>query len=275
MRITDNGLVLRRVPWRDNSWITTLLTPHQGMITAMARAARRGDRDGTRGALSGFHRLDLEIRTRSLEVMGTLTRVEIVEARNRLPSMATAMAAAQLLMEAVLRGLLPGDPGDGEVFVVLDGALGALEAGIDPLTVAAGTIHRLLGQFGHGWRLHDCVGCGSCAELLFFSVRRGGVVCSLCGTPYARRLPTIAPRVRQALADRSWPPALAGLTRDDLQFCYLLGMAGITRILHRSLDADPWFRQLTGLTPTRSLHHDRQSTAGNPGLSPMQRDIGV
>ncbi|MBF0627898.1 MAG: DNA repair protein RecO [Magnetococcales bacterium] len=247
MRIEDRALALRRVAFRDTSWIVTLLTPGHGVVAAVARAARRGGRDGARGALSGFHRLEVEIRARAPDGLGTLTQVAIDRPRNGLPFRAAASAAGQLLIEAVLRGEMPADPGGGALFFCLDGALEALEAEVEPLRVVAGTVNRLVGLFGHGWRVGDCVGCGGRSGLQFFSVRRGGAVCGGCGAPYAGRLPRVSAGVLQAMADRSWPPELTALSRAEQVMLYQLGMAGLTRIVARSLSADLPFRRLAGV----------------------------
>ncbi|MBF0190034.1 MAG: DNA repair protein RecO [Magnetococcales bacterium] len=247
MRIGDNALALRRLPFRDTSWIVTLLMPGYGLIPAMARGARRGGRDGARAAFSGFHLLEVELRARGPEAMGTVSRVEIVRARHHLPFMAAAAAAAQLLIEVVHRFGMPGDPGDGAVFHGLDSALDALDAGVDPLVVVAGSLGRLLGLFGHGWRAGDCVGCGRREDLRYFSVRRGGVVCASCGFPHAQRLPEVTSAVLGAMNDRAWPPAMVGLSRNELTLLYRLGMAGLTRIDPRALAAEAPFRRLMDL----------------------------
>ncbi|MBF0215286.1 MAG: DNA repair protein RecO [Magnetococcales bacterium] len=247
MRIENKALVLRRVPFRDTSWIVTLLTPGFGVVSAVARAARLGGRDGARGALTGFHLLEVELRARTEEALGTLSRVEILEARNRLPFMATATAAGQVLIEAVHRFEMPGDARGGEVFACLDSSLEALEAEVEPLVVVAGALGRLLGLFGHGWRVRDCVGCGRRERLRFFSVRRGGAVCEPCGLPYAHRLPEASASLLRALSDRSWPPAMIGLSREEMALLYRLGMAGLARIGTQELSADGTFRRLAGL----------------------------
>ncbi|MBF0270808.1 MAG: DNA repair protein RecO [Magnetococcales bacterium] len=247
MRIADKALALRRLPFRDSSWIVTLLMPGYGVMPAMARGARRGGRDGARGAFSGFHLLEVELRARGPEAMGSVSRVEILQARHHLPFMAAAAAAAQLLIEVVHRFGMPGDSGDGAVFDGLNSALDALEAGVDPLAVVAGSLGRLLGLFGHGWRAGDCVGCGRREDLRFFSVRRGGAVCGPCGSPHSHRLPEVSPAVFRAMNDRAWPPALAGLSRQELTLLYRLGMAGLTRIDPRSWAAEEPFRHLMDL----------------------------
>ncbi|MBF0260910.1 MAG: DNA repair protein RecO [Magnetococcales bacterium] len=247
MRISDRALAIRRVPYRDSSWIVTLLTPCHGVIAAMARGVRLGGRDGSRAALTGFHALSIEIRARAPDALGTLARAEIVEPRYRLPFLPEASAAGQLLFEAVHRLEMPWDARDGAIFHCVDGALEALESGADPLAVAAGSISRLLGLFGHGWRAGDCVGCGTRARLRFVSVKRGGAVCEACGAPYADRLPKAGEAVFAAMADRSWPPRLSGLTREEMLFFYQLGVEALNRIGPRPMSGDVSFRQLANV----------------------------
>ncbi|GAB0056062.1 DNA repair protein RecO [Candidatus Magnetaquicoccaceae bacterium FCR-1] len=244
MRISDRALALRRVPFRDDSWIVTLLTPNHGVVAAMARGARLGGRDGMRAALTGFHGLSIEIRARAPDALGSLVRAEIFEPRYRLPFLPEASSAGQLLLEAIHRLEMPYDARDGAIFHCVDGALAALESGADPLAVAAGSISRLLGLFGHGWRAGDCVGCGTRTRLRFVSVKRGGAVCEACGAPYADRLPRAGDAVLAAMADRSWPPRLSGLSHEEMFFFYQLGLEALNRIGPRPMSADASFRQL-------------------------------
>ncbi|MEO5346108.1 MAG: DNA repair protein RecO [Magnetococcus sp. YQC-9] len=244
MRISDRALALRRVPFRDASWIVTLLTPEHGVIAAMARDARSGGRDGMRAALTGFHGLEIETRSRGSEALGTLMRAEIILPRNRLPFLPEASAAGQLLIEAVHRFEMPNDARNGEIHYCLEGALNALEFGAEPLAVAAGSISRLLGLFGHGWRAGNCVGCGARTRLRFVSVKRGGAVCEACGAPYADRLPEAGGALLEAMADRSWPPRMSGLSRAELAVFYQLSMAALNRVGTRPMSADGMFRRL-------------------------------
>ncbi|MBF0342489.1 MAG: DNA repair protein RecO [Magnetococcales bacterium] len=259
MRITSEALALRRLPYRDASWIVTLLTPEYGVVAGVARSARRGGRDGARGALTGFHALEVELRSRTTDGLGTLTRAEITTPRNRLPFLAAGAAAAQLLIEAVHGCVLPGDAGGGvELYDCLNGSLEALDRGFQPLAVVAGGLSRLLGLFGHGWRAADCVGCGGREGLRYFSVRRGGAVCVTCGAPYARHLPEVGKALLTALGERSWPPPLADLTQGELTLMYRLGMAGLARSGARPLNTDPMFRRLVGLDEVEFSGNMRQ-----------------
>ncbi|MBF0428642.1 MAG: DNA repair protein RecO [Magnetococcales bacterium] len=264
MRTEDDALILRRIPFREASWIVSCLTPHHGMVSAIARGVRQG-RGEVRGALSGFHTVRIEVRARGVEAMGTLVRAEIVRVRNGLPFMPVAAAAALVLGEAVYRFALPGDVQQDVVFAVLGDALDALDSGAMPLAVAGGTLGVLLRLFGYGWRMDACIGCGRGESLVFFSVRRGAVVCDLCGGPYARRLFGLCEALRQGMAGLRWPPELGGLTHADLSAFYQLGVASLVLNGGRALASDLPFRQLAGVDAAgiimKGVQHDRQGIA--------------
>ncbi|MEO5332892.1 MAG: DNA repair protein RecO [Magnetococcus sp. YQC-5] len=281
MRIEDDALALRRISFGDASWIVFLLTPHHGMVSAVARGVRRG-RGEVRAALTGLHGLQVEIRARGSEAMGTLAHVEIVRARNRLPFMPIAVAGAQLIGEVVYRFVMPQDAQQGEVHWVLESALDALEAGLAPLVVVGGTIVHLLRLFGYGWRVESCVGCGKVASLSYFSIRRGGMVCAVCGGPYAHRLLVVGENLRQFMAGQAWPPESGRLSEVELSTLYQVGVASLELNGGRSLMADLPFRRLAGvvsgsgvLSLMKGTQNDRQGFVGDFGLSPMQGDVGI
>lgn len=246
MRIEDNALLLRRTPFRDASWIVALLTPNHGTVSAAAKGVR-SSRGGERAALNGFHTLNIEVRSRGPESMGTLSRVEIVRARNHLAFMPVAAGAALLLGEAVYRYVLPGDVQQAQTHALLEQALDALDQGMDPLAVVGGTFGHLLWLFGYGWRVNGCVGCGGREALQYFSIRRGATVCLKCGTPYGERLLVLNENLRQAMAQATWPPELRLLSPEDLSMLYQIGMARLVLTGGRTLSGDGSFRRLAGV----------------------------
>ncbi|MBF0126280.1 MAG: DNA repair protein RecO [Magnetococcales bacterium] len=267
MRIEDDALLLRRIPFRDASWIVSLLTRRHGMLSAMARDARRGPGEA-RAALTGFHSLLVEVRGRGEHAMGTLGHVEIVRVRHRLPFMPVAAAAAQVLGEAVYRFVLPGDVRQEATHGVLESALDALDAGREPLVVAGSGLGQLLWLFGYGWRVDLCIGCGGDTHLSYFSTRRGAAVCAACGAPYAGRLQGLNDAVRRTMARRDWPLGLERLSVHDLSIFYRMVVARLVLTGGRSLATDVPFRRLALVTPVaetspmmKGMQNDRQSFA--------------
>ncbi|MBF0182087.1 MAG: recombination protein O N-terminal domain-containing protein [Magnetococcales bacterium] len=252
MRIEDEALLLRRIPFRDASWVVVLLTRRNGTLTAAARDARRG-RDEARAALSGFHSLRIDLRARGVQAMANLHRVEITRARHRLPFLPVASAAAQLLGEAVYRHVPPGDGRQEEVHGVLEGALDALDAGGEPLPVTAVALGRLAWRFGYGWRVDACAGCGGGeGQAMHFSLARGLAVCAGCAAPHARRPGVLPENVRRAMAVVEWPAAVERLPAGDIEWFYRMLVARLTVIGGRPLAADRVFRRLAGVMHGRS-----------------------
>lgn len=251
MRIDDQALVLRRTPFRESSLILHLYTRRHGLRSALARGVRGGGRSAgrvneRRAALAGFHTLAIDLRARSEEGLAVLCGVETVTTRHRLPGDAGALAAAQLLLEAVYRFMAPGDP-RAEVFAGLEWAVDALESGLDSLTVAGLALRRLLRDLGYGWRTDCCAGCGCRERLVFFSVRRSQVVCDHCGAPYANRLQPLNEKTLDAMERLEWSPGFGLLSREEGAALYRMGIASLERLGGRPLLADRTFRRLAGL----------------------------
>ncbi len=135
----------------------------------MARGIRKSGRKGSvrRGALAGFHSVNLESRSRSLVAMGTLTNVEITTARRNIPSSAAALSAAQVFLEVAYRFSVAGDPRP-DFMQTIESSLDLLDAGAEPLDLLALSLGVLIRSVGYGWRTDECAGCRGGEQLTFF-----------------------------------------------------------------------------------------------------------
>ena len=246
MRGSDEALVLRRTPFRETSLVVHLLTRHSGPLSLVARGVRRTGR-GERAALAGFHTLAIEHRSRSENAMGTLTRVETVRSRRQLTENGSALMAAQLVQETVYRFSLPGDP-QPRLFQRLEWAFDALDAGLDPLSVTSIHLGNLVRDLGYGWRADRCVRCNREEALVWFSVRRGQVVCDPCGTPHAPLLIGLPEKVLKTMQRLEWSPDFGLLSQQEKQVLYRIGIATLAHLGGRPLVSDRSFQQLAGLT---------------------------
>lgn len=169
--VSDQGLVLRLVPFGDSSLIAHLLTNGHGRIHVMARGARRPKSD-MRGALQPLHMLSLRWRP-GRTGMGALLSVE----RGQALAPSTHMIAAQGLT-AVVSGLHPEGGGEADGLAEVVAAYELLAARNEETGLLAAcwwllNKHGWLGELDHCWR------CGYQGGELFWS--RGHLQCARCG----------------------------------------------------------------------------------------------
>ncbi|MDX8411933.1 MAG: DNA repair protein RecO [Mariprofundaceae bacterium] len=169
--ISDQGIVLRLVPFGDSSWIAHLLTEEHGRIHVMARGARRPKSD-LRSALQPLHMLSLRWRP-GRTGMGALLSVE----RGAALAPDTHFIAAQRLT-AVVAGLFPEGSGEAGSLSEVVAAFGLLAARDEESGLLAACWWLLkkngwLGELDHCWR------CGVQDSELFWS--RGCLQCARCG----------------------------------------------------------------------------------------------
>ncbi|MBF0358407.1 MAG: DNA repair protein RecO [Magnetococcales bacterium] len=247
MRIQDEALVLRRTPFRESSLVIHLLTRNNGLIGVVAKGVRSSSRRGNsrRGALAGFHTVNIETISRSPEAMGTLANVEIATARRKIPFSAKTLAGAQVLLEVAYRFSVAGDS-RSDVMAKLESSLDLLDAGAEPLELLALSLGVLIHHVGYGWRGDECAGCRRDDQLLFFSVRRGQVVCQSCGQPYLKRLVPITGNILKYIQKLAWPPPFGLLSTAEQALLYRIAISSLVRACGKKLMTDQPFRSLVG-----------------------------
>ena len=247
MRIQDEALVLRRTPFRENSLVVHFLTRNNGLLSAVARGVRRSGRRGGdgRGALAGFHTVGLESRSRSSGAMGTLTRIDMIKARQHIPASATALAAGQVLLEVAYRFSVAGDPRP-DVMQLIESSLDLLDSGAAPLDVVALSLGTLISTVGYGWRTDECAGCRQQEQLVFFSIRRGQMVCQPCGEPYISRLVSVSGNMFKIMQKLAWPPPFGLLSVAEQALVYRIAISSLVKAGGKELLTDSPFRGLVG-----------------------------
>lgn len=248
MRLYDDALVLRRTPFRETSLIIHFFTRNNGLLTALAKGVRVTTRH-SRAALAGFHTVSIGRQSRSMDALGTLIQVDVLCSRNHLIHSSQGLMAAQVVQETLYRYMPPLDPRP-EVFELVEWSLDQLDAGQDPLSVAAICQGRLLRGLGYGWRTDCCVGCGVTEALNYFSVRRGQMVCKLCAAPYIQRLFFVDENVLDVMRSLEWSADYMLLCPSKKEILYRMAMDSLYFFGKRPLLSDQSFRQML----TRSVH---------------------
>ena len=207
--ITD-AVVLHAFDYLDSSRILRLATQESGVLSVLARGARR-PRSKFGSAIDLFVQGTAHVQTRSNRDLQTLVNFDVTRARTVLSFDLDRFAAASAFAELTLR--VAQDASHHALFDVVVAVLDTIAVAPPGHVLAAGIggCWRLIGELGFSPVLDRCCVCHAEVapdEMLPFSCSNGGVVCARCSgsVPGDRTLPSSA---RDAL--RAW---LAGGTPD-------------------------------------------------------------
>ena len=214
--LTDIGLLLGKVDYRDSDWVVTLFTRERGRVSALARGARRSQKRFG-GVLEPMHTLTLTLDERPSGDLMILREASIDVARTRLVTRLDTIDAAGRAL-AWVRHSTPQHQREPAVYTSITDLLEQLNRAAidrDPRLFLAEFGLRLLNALGFGIDFHGCVRCGRpCAEgrAAYIDARKGGLVCRACGGA-SKKLegPT---RERFARAGSGTPGALEGSDAD-------------------------------------------------------------
>ncbi len=191
------ALLLRLVPYRDADAVVTMITPSAGVVSAMARGAKKS-RKRFGAALDFFQLIRAELKP-SRSSMPALVSVELVHPFTKVRDDIDAYFAASHLLEVTRMGTREGDPSP-EPFELLIAAMIALERGGDPLSVVRAFQVRTLVMLGYSISASECAGCGE--KLGEGSVRMKGWAqhCGRCAGITGRELGAGAAKTLRAAA---------------------------------------------------------------------------
>jgi len=205
--VATPAVVLRVTPYSETSKIVRLLTRDHGLLSALARGARRA-RSSTGAGLDIFALGTAGIRLTPRSDLHTLTTFDLVRAHPRLGSDVARFGAASALVELALK-CVPAEPHAG-AFDALETGLEALDAAApaEAETAALAACWRLVVALGFEPLLDRCAVCGAPVEgTVAFAAAEGGALCAAHRGDAAhasRLLPEDAAALR-ALLDGRWP----------------------------------------------------------------------
>ena len=208
MLVETDAVVLHALDYLESSRILRLATRESGVISVLARGARRSkSRFGA--ALDLFTGGTAQLALRPGRDLQTLTGFDALRARHALGADLARFTAASALAELALRFV--GDAPNAGAYDALVTALDAVAVAPTeraPEAALAGAWH-LVAELGFAPSVDDCANCheplpAETADA--FSHAAGGVLCPRCAAhaPGARLLP---PRARDAL--RAWTAGVA------------------------------------------------------------------
>jgi DNA repair protein RecO (recombination protein O) len=182
-RLRTEALLVRNAPFGEADAMVTLFTQERGIVSAVARSARRSSKRFA--ALEPMHLLRVGLEERPAADVAMLVESAIARPRLGLVANLERLDAAGHALRWVRRAAPPHTPEPAlwqEINVFLDALDGAGATG--PEALLAGTGLRLLTAVGWGLDLARCVRCGKACEpraSAYLDPGEGGLVCRGCG----------------------------------------------------------------------------------------------
>lgn len=200
--IATEAIVLHAFNYLESSRIVRLATRDAGLVSAIARGARRPK--------SAFGPLDLfvhgvaQLSVRPNRDLHTLTGFDVASSRSALGTALPRFMGAAMLSELVLR--FGHEESARDLFAPLANGLDMLESdnGQETVDVALAAAWQLVAAMGFAPTIDDCAHCHAAIATdaaTPFDLRAGGVLCASCGSASAVRR-SLPPAARDAL--RAW-----------------------------------------------------------------------
>ena len=172
--------ILRKIPFRETSWILTCLTESFGKIKGIVKGARK-EKSKWLANCELFSHSNMVFFEKTRSSLQLVTELSLLESHEKLRSNFTALTYAGYFAELLDQLLEEHDP-QPAIYELLNEVIPLLEKKEPPFEMIARTFEiKLLEELGLIPHFLDCVECGS--ELMgsvYFSPRSGGVFCRVC-----------------------------------------------------------------------------------------------
>ncbi len=183
-RVTTDALLLRKVAYGEADVVVTFFTEARGVLSAIARAARKSAKRF--GVLEPLHLLRITLEDRPNADLSHLVEAQLFRPRLGLLASLDRIEIASTALQWVRRASPPRvtEPG---LWQDINSLLEDLDAGPDPAVARAQLAAmglRLLQGAGWGLQLTSCVRCGRVCEpsaTACIDAAQGGLVCRACG----------------------------------------------------------------------------------------------
>lgn len=200
--IATEAIVLHAFNYLESSRIVRLATRDAGLVSVVARGARRPK--SSLGSLDLFTHGIAQISLRPNRDLHTLTGFDVARSRASLGNALPRFAAASMLTELVLR--FGHEESGRDLFAPLAAGLDLLQNGDDRdvTDLALRAAWQLVGALGFTPTIDDCASCHAAIpadEPAVFDMRAGGVLCANCGATGSGRR-TLPASARHAI--RAW-----------------------------------------------------------------------
>ena len=183
-RLATDALLLRKVPYGESDAVVTLFTEARGVVSAIARGARKSTKRF--GVLEPLHLLRISIEERQGAELGNLVEAALARPRLGLLASLDRIEIASTALQWVRRAS-PPRVAEPALWDDVNSLLEDLDADPDPIAARARLAEmglRLLQGAGWGLQLASCVRCGRTCEpgaTACVDPAQGGLVCRACG----------------------------------------------------------------------------------------------
>lgn len=177
------GIVLRVFDYRETSQIFHMLTPEKGNLSVIARGIYSGRKRGNLPPpLEPFTLLHVVLHYKTPGSMAILKEGAIMETWSTIRTDLKLLAVASLFFEIIDKSV-EGEKDSSALFNLVEHLMKTLSMPkIQPLTIAAQYLIKMIAISGYQPQLDECAHCKSTHALSYFSHEKGGVLCSTCGT---------------------------------------------------------------------------------------------
>lgn len=212
--VATPAVVLHAFDYLESSRVVRLLTRDAGVVSVLARGARRGGRSGGATSLDLFAEGEARLAVRPTRELQTLAGFDVTAAHTAIGADLDRFTAACMLAELALR-LSAGEPNPG-MFAAVTGGLASIERECDGAAAIAALAAgwHVVAAAGLGPALDRCAHCDAAIDHgapAYFSPRAGGTLCGGCVSDHGGGR-TLPPAARSAIA--SWVEGAAGTSRD-------------------------------------------------------------
>lgn len=183
-RLRTEALLVRSAPFGEADLVVTFLTEARGVVSAVARAARKSSKRFP--ALEPMHLLRVGLEERAGADLASLAESAIARPRLGIVHDLDRLEAAGTALRWARRAAPPHTPEPAlwrEINAFLD-QLDAPPPSATPRALLAGAGLRLLSAIGWGLDLARCVRCGRPCEpgaSACLDAAEGGLICRACG----------------------------------------------------------------------------------------------
>ena len=175
--------LLRRIPFRETSWIFTCLTRSFGKLKGIVKGARK-EKSLWLSSCELFTRANMIFFEKPKSNLHLITELAILDSHEKLRRNFSALAYAGYFAELVDQFLEENEP-QPAIFELWGASASVLESRpTSAFAVLARAFEtQLLGALGLLPRFLECMGCGARAESarrIYFNARQGGIYCAMC-----------------------------------------------------------------------------------------------
>lgn len=173
------GIVLKESIFGEANRMITIFTKDYGIIRAAVYGAK-SIKSGKGAACQMFSYSEFELAKSNGDIY-TVSAVSPIETFFRLSEDIVKFSLAAYLAELTLTAVGGENPDEPVLSLLLNTLYALCYNGLEAEKAKCVYELRLMSLLGYKPQLTKCVRCGSIKEIVGFSAREGGLVCSLCG----------------------------------------------------------------------------------------------